>query len=209
MQHQQCGLSSPWIAALEFNWPVFLRVRAITGFTQELFIQALSLGLQRKAGPLSSPHPIISGSANAPGFKGVGVTHTCMYIQHTQLSQLVQAQPCSWEINGVESQQAFARSWAPCPPYVEQLSGGILAPPPRKDVASRRLQGVESSDAHIKICPEGLSHPPNSLIKTGQKRRNRRGGDAVLRCDFRSSFYFRLPIHWFVQSSCNLLWSKQ
>lgn len=105
-----------------------------------------------------------------------------MYIQHTQLSQLVQAQPCSWEINGVESQQAFAWSWAPCPPYVEQLSGGILAPPPRKDVASRKLQGVESFEAHIKICPGGLEPPPprhpflNSLIRTGQKRRNRRGG---------------------------------
>lgn len=62
----------------------------------------------------------------------------------------------------MESQQAFARSWAPCPPYVEQLSGGILAPPPRKDVASRKLQGVESSEAHIKICPGGLEPPPRS-----------------------------------------------
>lgn len=108
-----------------------------------------------------------------------------MYIQRTQLSQLVQAQPCSGEINGVESQQAFARSWAPCPLYVEHLSGGILAPPPRKDVASRRLQGVESSEAHIKMCPGGQPPPQNSLIRTGQKGRSRRGGDALLRCNFR------------------------
>lgn len=137
------------------NWPVFPRARAIAGFTGELLIRVVS---RRKTGPLSLPHPIIAGSVNAPGFKGVGVTHTYMYIQRTQLSQLVQAQPCSWEINGVESQQAFARSWAPCPPYVEQLSGGILAPPPRKNVASRRMQGVESSEAHIKMCPGG--QPP-------------------------------------------------
>lgn len=79
----------------------------------------------------------------------------------------------------MESQQAFARSWAPCPPYVERLSGGILAPPPRKDVASRKLQGVESSEAHIKICPGGLEHPPpipkfpdqNWSEKEKQKRR--------------------------------------
>jgi len=32
----------------------------------------------------------------------------------------------------VGSQQAFARSCAPCPPYVEQLSRGRLAPTARK-----------------------------------------------------------------------------
>lgn len=80
----------------------------------------------------------------------------------------------------MESQQAFARSWAPCPPYVEQLSGGILAPPPRKEVESRKLQGVESTEAHIKICPGGLQPPTISKFpnqnwseKEKQKRQKR------------------------------------
>lgn len=37
----------------------------------------------------------------------------------------------------MESQQAFARSCAPCPPYVEQLSRGQRGPPPRRYVAKR------------------------------------------------------------------------
>lgn len=40
----------------------------------------------------------------------------------------------------MESQQAFARSCASCSPYVEQLSGGQLAPPPRRNVASEKLR---------------------------------------------------------------------
>lgn len=86
----ECNISSvvylPLEAALQFNWPVFLRARAITGFTGELSIQARSAGSQRKAGRLSSPHPISSGSANAPGFKGVGVTHMHVYSTHTAQS---------------------------------------------------------------------------------------------------------------------------
>lgn len=76
----------------------------------------------------------------------------------------------------MESQQAFARSWAPCPLYVEHLSGGILAPPPRKDVASRRLQGVESSEAHIKTCPGGQPPPtelPNQNWSEREKQKRR------------------------------------
>lgn len=42
----------------------------------------------------------------------------------------------------------FVRSCAPCPPYVEQLSGGTLAPPPRGDEAE---EGAPSAQDHIKI----------------------------------------------------------
>lgn len=72
----------PLEATLQFNWLVFQGARAITGFTEELLSGLAVEGCS----PLSSPHLISSGSANAPGFKGVEVTHMHVYSTHTAQS---------------------------------------------------------------------------------------------------------------------------
>lgn len=106
-----------WASNTSWSFSLFYHIPS----SQPLLIHSASRD-QGKS-PTTTPHTY----TNTP-------THT-----HTHLlsgSQLVLPQPCSWEINGMESQQAFVRSCAPCLPYVEQLSGGCQAPPLRRDVAS-------------------------------------------------------------------------
>lgn len=67
----------------------------------------------------------------------------------------------------MESQQAFARSCAPCPPYVEQVSGGRLAPPPRRDVVSA---GAEEG---LKVLRHVLKYDHKDLELPNQSRSER------------------------------------